>query len=217
MRKVVFGVLCVAVFAGCGEKQKTGSPTFKKGDYDGRIVEWVLEDYPDESLIHGSDSEDPTRGKFSSMVGVINQQKIEAAKHALDYGGCDKVESVLFDRRSSALDSLVYMVDCANGRRQSISSKDFGNKEELKSDAEKALPQEQAISQCKALIADKFRGQEVAYHDLIGMSYYKAPVTGNVRLVLDFDVNTGQKTVSKMKAQCFFEPAGKAELNISAR
>lgn len=220
MKRAFLALLGGAIFlAGCGDdKASSSQKSYVRGDYEGRIVDWVFEDYPDESLIHGSDPSDEGYGRFSSKVELINSQKIEASKHALDFGGCDKVVSALFNRRESSEQSLVYMIDCSNGRRLNVSSSDFGSSDPIKSDSEKAISQNDAIQECKKMIAQRTVGEgKVDYHDLLGMSYYKAPNNGNVRLSLDFDLERIQGRVDKFKAQCFFEPNGSKSIELSHR
>ena len=218
MKKTLVGVLCGLALVGCGEKEPAQKIAYEKGDYEGRIVDWVLRDYSDESLIHGSEPSDVGYGKFSSMVALINQQKIDASKHVLDFGGCDRVESVLFNRMESEADNLMYVIHCSNGKQFNISSKEITGSSTVKSNSEKGISQSDAINECKGLISEKVpAGQKITYHELIGMSYYKAPTNGNVRLILDFDVENSQKAVEKLKAQCLFDPRGKTEIQILTR
>jgi hypothetical protein len=219
VRKVACAAAALLVLAGCGDKERPATPvsSVEKGGHEGRIDEWILQDYEDESLIHGSDPQDPKRGMFSSKVATINAQKIDAAKKALD-SGCSRVESVLFNRRESSLDNLVYLVHCSGGKRMTISSKDMRSSGVLLSDDEKAIGEPAAKKQCKALVTQNATHPEsVNFHDIVGSSYYKAPNSGNVRVVMDFDAANSLGSKLEYRATCIFDVSGQSEVTIAKR
>ncbi|MHB0763183.1 hypothetical protein ACYCFC_02100 [Stutzerimonas sp. NM35] len=187
--------------------------------YEGKISEWILEDYSDSSLIDGGDSSDPAYKRFTKKTKEINEQKIAAAKKAIDSGKCQHVSSVLFMRRESVLSNMKYMVDCEEDKRLEITSGDLLSGGEIRTNSERAVSQADAMARCKELVLGKANHKNtVRFSELLGSSYYKAPVTGNVRLTLDFEAQNGLGQKIGHRAICIFEPGDLAgELTITER
>lgn len=190
-------------------KKNSGDP------YEGKISEWVLEDYSDSSLIDGSEPSDPTYKRFSAKTKEINDLKVAAAKKAIDTDKCDHVSSVLFLRRESTLSNFKFMIDCEEGKRIEVYSSDLSSSAPLKTNDEKAVTRSEAITQCKILIVERLVNKSsVRFSEIFGSSYYKAPTTGNVRLNLDFEASNKLGQSIKHQAVCIISPDGEGEVTI---
>ncbi|TRO14344.1 hypothetical protein EQ836_07670 [Ectopseudomonas mendocina] len=186
--------------------------------YEGKISNWVLEDYPDISLIEGSDPSDPTYKRFSAKVREINQLKVAAAKRAIDTGKCEHVSSVLFLRNESTLSNLRFMVDCEDNKRIELTSSDIASSSMLRTNEEKALTKSEAMTKCKILIVERLVNKSsVNFSELLGSSYYRAPITGNVRLTLDFEAANKLGQSISHRAECIFDPGGDGEVTIAEK
>jgi len=189
--------------------KKKNNPSDK---YEGLISEYVYEALPPD-YFEGSNS------KLRSSSKEILKYQIAAAKTAIDSGTCDYVEGVLFLAKKSTLKSYDYIVDCSNKKRFELSSSDLkevGFKAESNSD--KAIGQALAVEKCKSLISNNVVNPgSLSFKEILEMSYYKAEITGNVRLVLGFEAKNKLGQAQDYRAVCIFSPSGENEITISIK
>ena len=204
----------VLILSGCGggDDPGNGAGSHSTGA-KGTIAEWILEDYPDNSLIIGSDKSDPTYGKFKGLIPRVNQEKNQAAEIAAKK--CKQVESVLFMRQESTVDNFKYMVDCESGKRYEITTKDIASGASVSPNSEKAIGRSDALDRCKKLVQARHPGGRLEFHEISGSSYYKAK-NGNVRLLLGFQEVSLAGNKTSWRASCVFDTDWKGELSISS-
>lgn len=198
------------ILAGCG----AGDSDSKNASAStGIIDEWILADYPDNSIVLGSDKSDPTYGKLKDAIPRVNKEKNEAAR--LVAKKCKHVVSVLFLRRESSLEQLKFIVDCEGGERYELTSSDLAEEGAVKANSEKSIGKSDTIQKCKDLVNGKrLTNRSLNFHELSDSSYYKAP-NGNVRLVLGFDEEGVGGTKTNWRAACTFDTEWKGDVTIN--
>ncbi|MDN7144158.1 hypothetical protein KC131_26275 [Pseudomonas sp. JQ170] len=203
------------MLSGCGGGDDSGkSATQPAAQKVGTIADWIMKDYPDNSIIIGSDKSDPTYGKFKDVISRVNQEKNDAAE--LVARKCQRVASVLFMRRESSLDNLRFMVDCESGERYEVTSSDISRGASVRPDSEKAIGRVDAIKKCKELVSDKYPDRSLLdFSEFSDSNYYKAQ-NGNVRLLLGFQETNAIGTKSNWRAACIFDTDWKGEVVITS-
>lgn len=189
------------------EKRDLGNP------YEGLISERVLEKYEDYEII--GDSSHPRSGRFLGKDDEINAQKVAAAKRAIDSGRCEYVSYVYFQPLESASDNPRYEVECEQDKRITLASNDLSSGVALRTNEERAISRSAALGRCKELVRSQVvRKSAARYHEVLGVSYYVFPASGNVRQVLDFDAQNGLGQTIRHRAVCIFDPDGGEEITI---
>ncbi|EQB2518389.1 hypothetical protein ACNAQ8_31665 [Pseudomonas aeruginosa] len=208
---IAVGILIILSGCGDGSDELAGDGNNAQGVVD----DWIFKDYEDNSIIFGSDSSDPSYMVFRDRVADVNRQKNEAA--VLASRKCKHVVSVIFIRKESSLDNLRFMVDCEDGDRFSITSRDIESGSPVKSNSQRAIGKSDAIERCKGVVEKELgNSKNLEFSELLGSAYYKAP-NGNVRLVLNFEEIGMGGSRYKLKASCTFDSDWNADLNISRR
>ncbi|MGW7232871.1 hypothetical protein ACWGIE_06715 [Pseudomonas fulva] len=198
------------ILAGCGAGDS--DPKTASGS-SGIIDEWILADYPDNSIVIGSDKSDPSYGKLRDVIPRVNKEKNEAAH--LVAAKCKHVVNVLFLRRESTIEELKFIVDCEGGERYELTSSDLAKGGGVKSNSDKSIGRPEAIQRCKNLVSGKrLTDRSLSFHELSDSSYYKAP-NGNVRLVLGFDEESIDGAKKNWRAACTFDTAWKGDVTIN--
>jgi len=211
MREWIYAA-AVLILSGCGSGEDANKNSASKAV--GVIDGWIMEDYPDNSIIIGSDKSDPTYGKYKDIIPKVNHEKNDAAMLAAKK--CSHVVSVLFMRRESSLDNLRFMVDCESGERYEITSSDIAGGGAVRASSEKAIGKTEAIERCKALVANKYPNKNLlSFHDILDSNYYRAP-NGNVRLLLGFRETSVAGLKSDRRASCIFDTDWKGEVVIKS-
>ncbi|MBC3484688.1 hypothetical protein HU750_03310 [Pseudomonas sp. SWRI50] len=198
------------ILAGCGAGDSDTKNSF---EVNGTIDEWILADYPDNSIVIGSDKSDPTYGKLKDEIPRVNKEKNEAAH--LVARKCKHVVNVLFLRRESSLEELKFIVDCESGERYELTSSDLVKGGAVKSNSDKSIGRADAIQKCKDLVNGKILNKRsLDFHELSDSNYYKAP-NGNVRLVLGFDEQGLGGAKTNWRAACTFDADWKGDVTIN--
>lgn len=202
--------------SGWAATDKLKEKTNPDNPYEGRIAEWIMAgDSYANPIKDDNGKEFPA---FKGKLPEIKSQSIASAKKAADSGSCEYVESVIFDRLESSRDSFTFIVDCSGNKRFTFKSQDLLSTEKAVSNSDRAIGQQAAADACKGMVLGQVtRPKSTKFSDLVGSSYYKAPITGNVRYVLDFESKNGLNQYVKYRATCIFEPTGGKEIAITDR
>lgn len=180
--------------------------------YEGLITEYAYEALPAD-YFKGNNS------KLKPVSKEILKYQIAAAKTAIDSGSCDYVEGVLFLAKKSTVKNYNYIVDCSNKKRFELNSDDLKAADfKAVSNNDRAVGQSRALEMCKDLIAGKVvNPSTLNFNEILDMSYYKAEITGNVRLSLGFEAKNKLGQAQGYKAVCIFSPSGENEITISLK
>jgi hypothetical protein len=190
-----------------------GSPN---DPYSRLISDEVMKDY--EGYEIAGDSAHPNYGLFRNREREINEHKVSAAKRAIDSGRCEYVSYVYFQWLESSVGNLRFSVECDQNKRITISEIDLAAGTEVRTNEERAVDRNTALQRCKDLIhAQIIRQSTAKYREILGSSYYVAPVTGNVRQVLDFEAQNRFGQTTKHRAVCIFDPDGGQEITITEK
>lgn len=211
MRKWIYAA-ALLILSGCGGGEE--APKIATSQAVGVIDDWIMEDYPDNSIIIGSDKSDSTYGKYKDLIPRVNQEKNKAA--ILATKKCAHVVSVLFMRRESSLDNLRFMVDCESGERYEITSNDISGGGTVRANSEKAIGKLDAIERCKVLVTNHYPNKQLlSFREVLDSNYHLAP-NGNVRLLLGFQETSAAGLKSDWRAACIFDTDWKGEVVIKS-
>jgi hypothetical protein len=206
-------------------------PEWLKSSHQG----WVLTKFIDKGQYIGDDpyarkisssALDPYDAKnypktielFGSRLKEIEALRRRSAEIAVDSGKCDFATFAELSHRKSTLNHLHFWVDCRNGQR--IRFDEFLIKENgiVVTQEEKAWSEKRALSACQeAIKSSSLIPDDIDIHTIIGTSIYKAPVTHNVVVTMDFDVNNAFNVQIPYTAKCYFQPGEVAEIEINKR
>lgn len=180
--------------------------------YEGKIARYIFDDFVPE-MFEGDGA------KFKPEKKQINNEKILAAKKVIDSGQCEYVAGSLFFAAESTTSRRKYIVDCSNKQRFTLLSSDLiSPTARIVSDSEQAVSQSQAAKICKNLVISQAQiPTSVTFDDLIGSSYYKAPSSGNVRYIIDFEARNAIGATQKLKAICTIGINDSRDIEIRAR
>jgi hypothetical protein len=197
------------------EKTANIEPTVKKrpvaGDYIYRIEPYALSAYT------AKNGYPKLVSKYKSRLREIETLRRKAAEMALDSGKCDIVEmSELSDK--SSLQYLKFWVDCKNGQRIYLDETQIKSHAQVMTQAEKAWSKADSMRACQAAIKERaLIPDALDIHSLSGTSFYKAPVTQNVVLQMDFDAKNAMGVNMPYTSTCFFEPGAAGSIEIKPR
>lgn len=158
--------------------------------------------------------------QYKSRLDEIEKYKVKAAEMALDSGKCDFVEVSDLSTNKSSLNNLIFWVDCKNQQRFYLTENEIKSKNNTKisTQSEKAIPQQKAVEFCQNEIKrSTLIPSDLDIHTFFGTSYYKAPITSNVVVEINFDVKNAFDKTIKYKAKCYFSAHEKPEVIIEYR
>ena len=157
-----------------------------------------------------------TTKQYGTRLEEIEQLRRKAAEMAVDSGKCDFVEIVELSDSKSTLKHLHFWVDCRNGERIRLDEFEIKAKGSVLTQKEKAWDEASAKNACRdAIKARAMIPSELDIHDIIGTSFYEAPLTHNVVITMDFDAKNAFGIDIPYTAKCYFQPGevGVIELN----
>lgn len=156
--------------------------------------------------------------KYGSRIGEIETFRRKAAEMAVDSGKCDYVlMSELSDSKSS-LNHLNFWVDCKNKQRIYLDEFQIKKSSSVLTQKEKSWDEKSALIACKNAIKDRaLIPSEVDIHTILGTSFYKAPITYNVVLQMDFDAKNALGVEIPYTAKCHFAPGEVGSIDIHSR
>nr|VFJ48389.1 MAG: hypothetical protein BECKDK2373B_GA0170837_102035 [Candidatus Kentron sp. DK] len=159
-----------------------------------------------------------TIAKYGSRLSEIESLRRKAAEMAVDSGKCDYVlMSELSDNKSS-LNHLHFWVDCLNMQRIYLDEFQIKKGSRVLSEEEKSWDKTSARTACQQAIKDRaLIPSEVEIHTILGTSFYKAPITHNVVLRMDFDAKNVFGTEIPYTATCHFKPGEVGTIDIQPR
>ncbi len=159
-----------------------------------------------------------TIAKYGSRLSEIEVLRRKAAEMAVDSAKCDYVlMSVLSDSKSS-LNHLKFLVDCKNKQRIYLDEFQIKKGSVVLTQKEKSWDEKSALSECKKAIKDRaLIPSEVDIHTILGTSFYKAPITHNVILHMDFDAKNDLGVETPYTAKCHFAPGEIGSIDILPR
>lgn len=177
--------------------------------YEGKISSYILEE-KDPGYYEGEIE------KFLNIKPSILELEILAAKKVIDSGKCDVAEFSMIDRLGKDINNPKFEVECKNGQKFEVYKNEIlADTGTIASNAEKSIPKQEAITQCKALVISQLTQQHTAnFHEILGTSYNLNSKTGNVALVMDFEAKNALGQKSSFKARCIFTPEGTKEVSI---
>lgn len=156
--------------------------------------------------------------KYGTRLGEIEQFRRKAAEMAVDSGKCDFAEIVEISDSKSSIEHLHFWVDCRNGERIRLDEFEIVAKSAVLTQEEKAWDESSARSACRQAIESRsLIPSEVDIHDIIGTSFYEAPVTHNVVLTMDFDAKNAMGLEIPYMAKCYFQPGEVGEIELYKR
>ncbi len=156
--------------------------------------------------------------QYGSRIKEIEQLRRKAAEMAVDSGKCDFAEIVELSDSKSTLKHLHFWVDCRNGERIRLDEFEIKGKGQVLTQQEKAWDEASARTACRnAIKARALIPSEVDIHDIIGTSFYEAPVTHNVVLTMDFDARNAFGGEIPYTAKCYFQPGEVGEIEVHKR
>lgn len=162
-----------------------------------------------------------THPKIYAKWGAEGAKKIEAhQKLAADLiatsDRCDAVSIVgLSEQRSSPPSNIVVFVDCENGQRFYIGPNDLGSP--LKSEAERALNKESAISICRDSVRAAAKFPSSVNFSAFGTVAETNKTTGGTSVYMDFESKNELGNLIPQRATCVFPVSGKPELRVGSR
>lgn len=178
--------------------------------YSSRIQSYALTPYTKQGY-------PDTIAQFGSRLTEIEQYRRRTAEMALDSGKCDKVEFVELSTESS-LSRLKFWADCSNGQRIYLTESEIDKSSKVLTQEEKSWDEASAMKACREAIKDRaLIPSEVDIHNFLGTSLYKAPLTHNVVLKMNFDAKNAFGTDIPYTATCHFEPGKVGTIEIEKR
>lgn len=156
--------------------------------------------------------------KYGSRIGEIETLRRKAAEMAIDSGKCNYVLMSELSGSKSSLNHLHFWVDCKNKQRIYLDEFQIKKGSVVLTQQEKSWDKQSAFLACKKAIKDRVLVPgEVDVHALLGTSFYKAPVTHNVVLSMDFDAKNALGTEIPYTAICHFAPSEVGDIEIHPR
>lgn len=180
------------------------------GSYDDRIQPYALLPYTEQSY-------PKTVREFRSRLPEIEAYRRKIAEIALDSNKCDKVEMSELSTESS-IRNLKFWVDCSNGQRIYLTEQEIDSKATPLTQEDKSWDRSSATRACETAILDRaLIPGTVRIHSLAGTSFYKAPLTHNVVMEVNFDAENAYGTKIPYSATCHFEPGKVGTIEIRMR
>lgn len=178
--------------------------------YEGRIQSYALSPYTEQGY-------PKTVREFRSRLPEIEGYRRKIAEIALDSGKCDKVEMSELSTESS-IRSLKFWVDCTNGQRIYLTEREIDSKAAPLTQEDKSWSRQSATMACENAILDRalIPGM-VKIRSLTGTNFYKAPLTHNVVMEVNFDAENAFGTKIPYSATCQFEPGKVGNIEIEMR
>lgn len=156
--------------------------------------------------------------QYGSRLKEIEQLRRKAAEMAVDSGKCDFAEVVELSDSKSSLKHLHFWVDCRNGERIRFDEFEIKGKGAVRTQKEKAWDENSARTACRDAIKSRaLIPSDVDIHDIIGTSFYEAPVTHNVVLTMDFDAKNAFGVEIPYTAKCYSQPGEVGEIEVYKR
>jgi len=183
---------------------------FANDKYSSRIRSYALSPYTQQGY-------PDTIAQFGSRLTEIESFRRRTAEMALESGKCDTVEFVELSTEST-LSRLKFWADCTNGQRIYLTEEEIEKNTKVLTQEEKSWDQSSAMRACREAIKDRaLIPSEVDIHNLLGISFYKAPLTHNVVLKMNFDAKNAFGTEIPYTATCHFEPGKVGTIDIERR
>jgi len=159
-----------------------------------------------------------TVAKYGARLKEIEILRKKAALIATDSGKCDYVLMSELSLSRSKPNHLHFWVDCRNKQRIYLDEHQIKTSSPILTQEEKSWDKKSALVACKnAIKVRTLLPSEVDIHTIFGTSFYKAPVTHNVVLRMDFDAINALGIELPYTATCNFEPGKVGEINIQTR
>ena len=156
--------------------------------------------------------------QYGSRLEEIEQLRRKAAEMAVDSGKCDFAEIVELSSSKSSLTHLHFWVDCRNRERIRLDEFEIKGKETVLTQKEKAWDESSARIACREAIKSRaLIPSELDIHDIIGTSFYEAPVTHNVVITMNFDAKNAFGIEIPYTAKCYFQPGEVGEIELNRR
>ena len=180
------------------------------GNYEERIQSYALLPYTEQGY-------PKTVREFRSRLPEIERYRRKIAEIALDSGKCDKVEMSELSTDSS-IRSLKFWVDCTNGQRIYLTEREIDSKTAPLTQEDKSWSRKDATKACQNAILDRaLIPGTVKIRSLTGTRFYKAPLTHNVVMEVNFDAENAFGTKIPYSATCHFEPGKVGTIDIKMR
>ncbi|MCG8096018.1 MAG: hypothetical protein JAZ17_20765 [Candidatus Thiodiazotropha endolucinida] len=156
--------------------------------------------------------------KYGTRIGEIETLRRKAAEMAVDSGKCDYVLMTELSDSKSSLNHLHFWVDCKNKQRIYLDEFQINKGAAVLTQQEKSWDKQSALIACQKAIKDRaLIPSEVDIHTILGTSFYKAPVTHNVVLNMDFDAKNALGVGIPYTAKCHFAPGEVGNIEILSR
>jgi hypothetical protein len=163
--------------------------------YSNRIGSYALSPYTKKSYPKWVE-------EYKSRLQELEKMRRKAAEMALDSGKCDYVSGVDLSTQSS-LNNIILFIDCKNKERIYLNESEIKKNTKIRTQSEKSWSKDSAIKACEFEIKSRaLIPSAVDIHNVTGTSYYKAPVTSNVVINMNFDAKNALGEVAKYKATC---------------
>jgi hypothetical protein len=158
-------------------------------------VKYTPDNWDDLALLLGNEFE------------KVNSLRYSAAKFIIDSKKCKYVDDSSIDPFNyGTRDNLRFIVECRDGERIKIDEKTIYRGGVVKTDLEKAIPENLAIDKCNNLIKGKANKYgEIDLYSLTGTSYDVNKTNGNATVDVYFDVKNKFGNKESFKARCLFE------------
>ena len=144
--------------------------------------------------------------QFGLRLKEIEQLRRKMAEIVIDSGKCEFVEASDLSDKSS-LQHLYFWVDCRNRERIQMDEFEIKGEGSVFTQKEEAWNESSARTACREAIKSRtLIPSEVDIHEITGTSFYEAPVTHNVVLVMNFDVKNAFGIETPYRAKCYFKP-----------
>lgn len=210
MRNTLAGIFVFSILGSNYSTSIAKNATENLNGYENKIPSYSVDPYTKKDY-------PSTFAQYKKRINDVNNLRIKAAKLAIDSGRCDKVSTSSINDKSQ-INSLEFIVYCSNGATFNITESDIKSKAQIKTDKEKSIPHEEALSKCKEIIIKESEiPSSVNFHNILGTNIRTAPISNNVVVNLEFDVRNTFNAKIEYIAQCFFEPNGKVSHTVNLK
>lgn len=156
----------------------------------------------------------------TNWVQRLNRMLYQVAEKVWDTPGCDTIQTVgLSESRSVPKRSAVFYADCVNGQRFYVSDKDLAADARPTSNQERMsnLKDSDAVARCIEGVRLRMNYPSTFSSSIFQHSVYRAPVTANAVVTIDFQGKNGLGLELPMTARCIFDSQGHQETQITNR
>lgn len=182
------------------------------GEYVTRMSSYALMPYTTEN------GHPKTVEKYGARLPEIEVLRKKAAEMALDSGKCDFVEMSELSDMKSTLDHLHFWVDCKNKQRIYLDEFQINIDDKVLTQEEKSWGRNSAFEACREAILERaLIPSDVDIHVVSGTAFYKAPISHNVVLHMNFDAKNGFGVSIPYTATCHFLPGEVGTIDIKIR